>query len=119
MRASDRLAFVFALGKAFKQLRDDVPWLRELPCAVVRHGLKYQAVAWQGFLAGDRGCPKWKNRYGDPSFTIPDKVRIEDGRLWVRKVGWLRISRHGENPYADEHPVKVVVKRAGRRWHGS
>ena len=62
----------FTLGKAFKQLRDDVPWLRELPCAVVRHGLKYQAEAWQGFLAGDRGYPKWKNRYGDPSFTIPD-----------------------------------------------
>ena len=107
----------FTLGKAFRQIWDDVPWLRELPYAVVRHGLKYQAEAWQGFLAGDRGYPKWKNRYGDPSFTIPDRVRIEDGRLWVPKVGWLRISRCGENPYADEQPVKVVVKRAGRRWH--
>ena len=106
----------FVLSKAFRQLWDDVPWLHDLPYTVVRYSLKYQAEAWQGFLAGDSGYPKWKNRYGDPSFTIPDNVRIRDGRLAVPKVGWLRISRHGENPYAEERPVKAVIRRAGRRW---
>ena len=109
----------FTLGKAFRQLWDDVPWLRDLPYAVVRYALKYQAEAWQGFLDGERGYPKWKNRFGDPSFTIPDNVRIRDGRLAVPKVGRLRISRRGENPYADERPVKAVIKRVGRRWYAT
>ena len=107
----------FTLGKAFRQLWDDVPWLRELPYGVVRYALKYQAEAWQGFMEGKKGYPKWKNRFGDPSFTIPDRVRIRDGRLAVPKVGWLRISRRGANSYADEEPVKAVVKRVGRRWY--
>lgn len=104
----------FTLGKAFGQLLDDVPWLQDLPCKVVRYALKYQAEAWQGYLDGERGCPKWKNRFADLAFTIPDNVRIRDDRPAVPKVGWLRISRRGEKPYADERPVKSVVKRVGR-----
>ena len=107
----------FNLGKAFRQLRDDVPWLQELPYNVVRYALKYQAEAWQGFLDGERGYPKWKNRYGDPSITIPDYVRIRDSRLAVPKVGWLRISRRGGNAYGDEKPVKAVIRRSGKRWY--
>ena len=107
----------FTLGKAFKQVWNDVPWLRELPYGVVRYALKYQSEAWQGFLKGERGYPKWKNRFGDPSFTIPDRVRIRDGRLAVPKVGWLCISRRGGNPYAEEEPVKAMVKRVDGRWY--
>ena len=84
-RTTDSRGF-FTLGKAFSQLWDDVPWLRELPYKVVRYALKYQAEAWQGFRDGERGYPKWKNRFGDPSLTIPDNVRIRGGRLAIRRL---------------------------------
>ena len=75
----------FSLFKWFTQLRQDTPWLQELPCAPVRYVLKYQADAWKRAFNGG-GFPKFKRRRGDDSFTIPDNVRIRDGRLWIPKI---------------------------------
>ena len=107
----------FTLGKAFKALWDAEPWLRNHSYAVLRYTLNYQAAAWKAFFEGRNGYPKWKSRYQTPSFTIPDDVRIKDGRLAVPKVGWLSIRRNGGNPYPDGKPVKAVVKREGNRWY--
>ena len=107
----------FTLGKAFRQLRDDVPWLQEYSYGIVRYTLKYQADAWQQFFAGKRGYPKWKNRYQTPSFTMPDNIRISDGQLAIPKLGWFDLRRRGSNPYPEGRPVQVTVKCIGRRWY--
>ena len=105
----------FTLGKAFTELRRATPWLGEMPAAPVRYVLKYQADAWKRFFEGAAGHPRFKSR-GRDSVTLPDNVRIEDGRLWFPKLGWLVLRRHGGNPYPDGRPVQAVLKRVGRRW---
>ena len=87
----------FTLFNAFKVLWDSTDWLRDYSYAIVRYTLKYQADAWKSFFKGDSGYPKWKNRYGTPSITIPENVRIKDGRMAVPKVGWLALRRRGGN----------------------
>ena len=112
----------FAFGKAFKVLWDHTDWLREYSYHILRYTLKYQADAWRAFFKGDSEYPRWKSRYGTPSITIPDNVRIKDGRLAVPKVGWLALRRRGGNPYADceaVKAVKAVIKRVGRRWYAT
>ena len=109
----------FTFGRAFEILWDSNDWLREHSYPIVRYALKYQADAWQAFFAGHAEYPKWKSRHGTPSFAIPDKVRIADGRLAVPKVGWLRIRRRGGNLYEDCEPVKAVVKRTAGRWYAT
>ena len=115
-RAIERPTF-FTLGKAFKALWDRETWLHEYSYDIVRYTLKDQADAWKAFFEGRSGYPKWKNRHQAPAFTIPDKVRIRDGRLAVPKVGWLELHRRGGNPYPDGKPVQARVRRAGRRWY--
>ena len=105
----------FTLGKAFTELRRATPWLGEMPFAPVRYVLKYQADSWAKFFEGAGGRPRFKRR-GRDSVTLPDNVRIEDGRLWFPKLGWLGLRRRGGNPYPEGRPVQAVVKRAGRRW---
>ena len=105
----------FTLGKAFTELRRATPWLQAMPFAPVRYVLKYQAEAWKRFFEGTAGRPRFKSRGAD-SVTIADNVRIEDGRLWFPKLGWLALRRRGGNPYPDGRPVQAVVKRVGRRW---
>ena len=105
----------FTLYKGFTQLRRATPWLEEMPFAPVRHVLKYQAEAWKRFFDGTAGHPRFKSRGAD-SVTIPDKVRIVDGRLWFPKLGWLELRRRGGEPYPDGRPVQAVIKRVGRRW---
>ncbi len=79
----------FHFGKAFSELRKQTPWLQDKSSHIVRHSLNYLAEAYKAFFLGDAGYPRWKSRYGTPSFTIPDNVKIKDDKLYVQKVGWL------------------------------
>ena len=106
----------FTLGNAFKTLWDQTDWLRKHSYTILRYTLRYQADAWKAFFEGRAGYPKWKHRYSDPSFTIPENIRIRDGKLAVPKVGWLSIRRRGGNPYPSGRPIKAVIRRIGRRW---
>ncbi|MDE0302840.1 MAG: transposase, partial [Gammaproteobacteria bacterium] len=54
------------------------------------------------------------------SFTIPQNVRIENGRLYVTKVGWVPICRQGGDPWAHGKVKQaVVVKPPNGKWHVS
>ena len=110
----------FSLGKQFTQLRKEIDWLSEYSFIVVRYALKYQADAWQGFFKGVRKHPRFHSKYGKhPSFTIPENIKIRDGRLFIPKVGWMQIRRKGGNPNLDGRPVKATVKKVGRQWRAS
>ena len=110
----------FSLGKEFTQLRKEIDWMQEYSFKIVRHTLKYQADAWQGFYRGVRKHPRFHSKYGKrPSFTIPEDVKIKDGQLHIPKVGWMRIRRKGGNPYPDGKPLKATVKKVGRQWRVS
>ncbi len=108
----------FTLGTAFKTLWDQTDWLRKHSHTIVRYTLCCQAEAWKTFFEGRAGSPKWKHRYSDPSFSIPENICIRDGKLTVRKVGWLSIRRRGSNPFPAGLPVKAVTRRIGHRWEG-
>ena len=105
-----------SLFVAFTALRRRTPWLRELPFAPVRYVLKYQADAWQRKFAGG-GFPNFKGKRGDDSFTIPQDVRVIGNRLRIPKIGWVKLSRRGGNPYAGETPRRAVVKRDCGKWY--
>ena len=106
----------FSLGKEFTGLRAQTPWLQEMSFAVVRYTLKYQADAWkQAFRHG--GLPKFHAKRGDDSFTIPQDVRIVGNRLRIPKVGWVKLSRSGGNPYEGEKALRATVKRDCGKWY--
>ena len=108
----------FTLGKAFTQLRRVMPWLQEMPYSPVRYALKHQADAWRRYFTGQGGRPRFKKR-GNDSVTLPQDVRIEDGRLHVPKIGWMRLSRRGGNPYAEAKPVSATIKRVCGKWYAT
>ena len=108
----------FTLGKSFTKLRRSQghEWLAELPFAVVRYALKRQADAWQRFFKGEAGRPKFKGRSCGMGFTIPDRVRIRDGRIAVPRTGEYRLRRWGGNPHQDGIPKQAVFKPEGKKW---
>ena len=105
-----------SLGVQFTALRRETPWLQELHCATIRYTLKYQSDAWKrAFKYG--GFPKFKARKGADSFTIPQGVRLIGKRLYIPKIGWVKLSRRGGNPYSDCKPVRATVKRVLGKWY--
>ncbi len=108
----------FSLCVEFTRLRQEVDWLNEYSCAITRHILKYQSDAWTACFKAGKGFPRFKSRHGsNPSFTIPEQVKMQDGKLHVPKIGWLRIQRKGGNPYPEDKPVKAVITRKAGKWY--
>jgi len=105
----------FTLGQRFTQLRNAPghAWLQDYSYEIVRYACKYMGDAYAAFFDPDRpdhGRPQYKAKhYTQPAFTIPSRVRIEDGRLYIPKRGWMRL---GPIPrYADGQPLTVRVKQ--------
>ncbi len=112
----------FTLGLAFTRLRNSEghEWLKELPYAEVRYVLKRYADAMKEARKGKRGFPKFKHRENGDSFTIPQNVRIANGKLYVTKVGWVPIHRQGGDPWAyGKAKQAVVVKHPNGKWYVS
>ena len=112
----------FTLGLAFTRLRNSEghEWLKGLPYTEVRYVLKRYADAMREARKGKRGFPKFKHKEGGDSFTIPQEVRIANGKLYVTKVGWVPIHRQGGDPWAHgEAKQAVVVKHPNGKWYVS
>ena len=109
------------LCKAFTRLRNDTPWLGDYPFSAVRHVLKYQALAWRAFFrdpTGEVGPPRFRSRWRGDSLTLPDNVRIVDGRIRLPKRGcWLTLRRRGGHPWPAGRPVRAVLKRTDGKWY--
>ncbi len=110
----------FTLGLRFTARRHDPDhtWLKECPYQVVRYSLKYLADAYTRFFADpeNAGKPRFKARHRTvPAFTIPEAVRMDGDRLYVPKVGWLRLA--GSNQYAGCKPLTVRVRMEGTAQH--
>ncbi len=105
----------FTLGQRFTKLRNTPghEWLQDYSCAIVRYTCKYLGDAYAAFFDPDRpdhGRPQYKARhYTKPAFTIPSHVRIQDGRLYIPKMGWTRLGPI--HRYADGQPLTVRVKQ--------
>ena len=106
----------YSLARQFTELRREIPWLQELPFAPVRYVLKYQADAFKRFFEHG-GHPRFKARGGGDSVTIPDNIRIRNGKLHIPKLGWYRLRRRGSNPYPDARPVQAVIRRELGKWY--
>ncbi len=110
----------YTLYKRFTELRNNPAhaWLKDYPYACVRYSLKYLADAYKRFLAdpANEGRPRFKARHFTvPAFTIPEAVKMDGDRLYVPKVGWLRLA--GSNQYADGKPLTVRVRMEGTEQH--
>ena len=105
----------FTLGQRFTQLRNAPghEWLQDYGYEIVRYTCKYMGDAYAAFFDPDRpdhGRPQYKARhYTQPAFTIPSHVRIEDGRLYIPKRGWMRLGPI--HRYADGQPLTVRVRQ--------
>ncbi len=114
----------FSFGVEFTKLRHNTDWMLELPANPIKHTLKYFADALKEAMAGKKGFPKPKSRNRHaPSFTLPSKenFRIKNidkkySLLLIPKVGWVKMTRSGGNPWEDGIAKQVLLRHDGHRW---
>ena len=127
----------FEFGKRYARLKaqEGNEWLGELSFTIVRGtGAFPLGAAFAHFSRrireGKKGKPagfprfKAKGRSRE-SFTIPQAVKIQAKRLWVSKVGWVRMNRkaasrtRGADPWDGGKAKVAMVYRELDKWYVS
>ncbi len=107
----------FSLCKLYVQVKQELPWLGELPAATVRYTVKHLAEAYKRFLGGARR-PVWKRKCKDtPRFTVPGNTKIKGKKIYIPKLGWVKLT--GKNPYAGCKPKQATFKYEAGNWYVS
>jgi putative transposase len=67
-------------------------WLKEADSQMLQQALRDVDRAFDAFFKRRSSFPRLRSKKaGHFTFRIPQRVRIEDGRVYVPKVGWVRI----------------------------
>ncbi len=67
-------------------------WLKEIDSQLLQQALADCKKAFENFFEKRAGFPRFKKKYSTrQSFRIPQRVKIEGGRVYVPKIGWVAI----------------------------
>lgn len=70
----------------------DTLWLKEADSQMLQQALKDVDRAFEAFFKQRSRFPRFRSKKaGHFAFRIPQRVRIEDGKVYVPKIGWVRI----------------------------
>jgi putative transposase len=89
---------------ALKQ-QPETAWLNEVDSQALQQVLKDQHRAFVNFFEKRARHPRFKSRKWDGArFRIPQRVKIQDGKVYVPKVGWVHTRQ--------SQPVEGTTKSA-------
>lgn len=102
--------------------KTDFPWLYEVSKAAPQEALRDLDKAYQNFFrrvkAGKKpGFPKFKSRKnGIGSFRLTDTIHVDNDRIKLPRIGWLRLKEHGYIPTDGIHILSATVSESAGRW---
>jgi len=84
----------FDLNNHLTVLKNIYPWLKEVNSQSLQQASKNLNSAYNHFFKDDSGFPKNKSKKNPiQSFQIPQHYRIEGKKIWIPKVGWIKIRK--------------------------
>jgi len=102
--------------------KTDFPWLYEVSKAAPQEALRDLDKAYQNFFrrvkAGKKnGFPKFKSRKnGIGSFKLTGAIHVDNDRIKLPRIGWLRLKEHGYIPTDGIHILSATVSESAGRW---
>jgi putative transposase len=98
--------------------RPGLEWLNDVDSQALQQVLKDLCRAFANFFERRARYPRFKSRKRDQArFRIPQRVKIDAGKVYVPKVGWVRIRQGRE---VDGTPKGATFRReADGHWYVS
>src|SRR5215467_987264 len=93
-------------------------WLKEIDSQLLQQALADCKRAFDNFFEKRAGFPIFKRKHSArQSFRIPQRVKLENGRVYIPKIGWVRVRQS----QAVDPPLKSATFKceARGRWHVS
>lgn len=122
-RGEKRTGWMRLYTKLTELKQTEYQWMYKYSDWVRTYALKNCDIAYQNFFrrikAGDKpGFPKFKSKYNSSqSFTINGKkIRIDNDKVWIPKIGWIRLKEIGYIPVSPEKICYATVSKDIDRW---
>lgn len=98
-------------------------WCYSVSKCVFQESLRNLDRTYQNFFRRVRtkkskaGFPRFKSRKrGIGSFRLTGAIHVEDNRIRLPRIGWLRLKEHGYIPAEDIHILSATVSERAGRW---
>lgn len=97
-------------------------WLYTVPYALQGQEFTNIDLAFQNFFRRVKqgktpGYPKFKRRGGRKRFTLRGSIIIENNKVRLPRIGWVRLKERGYLPTQDTHLLSVNVSEKAGRWY--
>lgn len=110
------------LHKAWNEWKkDNLPWWSEYSKAAPQEAFRDLQQAFSRFFNGLKGkgpkvgYPKFKNkRVSKKSFRLTGSIHIEENRIKIPRIGWLRLKEKGYIPERAKVASLTISERAGK-----
>jgi len=67
-------------------------WLKEIDSQLLQQALADCKKAFINFIEKRAGFPQFKRKHdARQSFRIPQRVKVDNGRVYIPKIGWIKI----------------------------
>lgn len=103
--------------------KTDFLWMYDVSKAAPQEALRDLDKAYQNFFrrvkkGGETpGFPKFKSRKnGIGSFRTTGAIHVENARIKLPRIGWLRLKEHGYIPIDGIHVLSVTVSESAGHW---
>ena len=100
---------------ALKQM-PETAWLKEADSQALQQTLKDLHRAFTNFFERRARYPRFKSRKRDPlRFRIPQRVKVSEGKVYVPKVGRIRIRQ--SQPVEEKTKSATFRRTADGKWY--
>jgi putative transposase len=93
-------------------------WLKEIDSQLLQQAVADCKKAFDNFFQKRAGFPKFKKKHSShQSFRIPQRVKLEDRRIYIPKIGWVAVRQS----QAVDLPLKSATfkREATGKWYVS
>ena len=88
---------------------DTPSWLKTVSSKALKQSIMNAHHAFQAYLKGKKGKPRFKKKSGDNSFYLIGTFKVERHRIFLPTLKWVRLKEYGYIP-KDISSVTVSVK---------
>lgn len=96
--------------------RDEFPWMCDVTKCAVQGALTDLGRAWDAFFAHRSRRPTFHRKGVNDSFRI-SAYKLDDDRIWVPRLGWVRMAEPFRYPGAKT--LSVTISRRADHWYAS
>ena len=102
--------------------QEEYKWLKEVNSQTLLSTLQHLDTAYKNFFKKQAKFPRYKKKFDNQSFTVPQHIRVENGKIYFPKFSeGIRLKQHRQiegricnatvSKRANKYYVSIVVER--------